>query len=517
VNVQLLTPNVRGAWLERVQRDIAGAAHFVLITAFVTSDGIALIEKAIRTCLEAGGQGTLILALDQQRFNGADAFGALAALADAFPHGLEVRVVPERSGLLHAKAVFAKVADGSATLLVGSANLTQKAFTQNQELGLWVDLLGAPEVSRAFQQFAQNLGGTRLEAGELRRLARHLAGATPAPPTRTSAPLAPWTDLIGEGSATLPVQIPSDTFVGDWLGAGNIVSLASRDLDMLVIRAPIAQLQSRGLIKREATKSLTTATVKTSSTGYLVRLLPEEEDERLRKDSRRESSILGKLSLNLPCFGRWMPKPYWDLYRQATARAQAADVSTDEILKAAERRRRELESDGMETEVNAIADDFRRDGRISPGCDKELRVALLSYFRSRLAKRPPALVARAVGFRTGRMALAWDVETDPRALARSFFVDVVQSTFAATYISGSWPQRFGSFVGRTLAARIAERCLARGEQPNDELALQLLDDAANWEDARVDFETVTTQVNKLLGEPPDFAPVAMADLISSER
>jgi hypothetical protein len=44
VNVQLLTPAARGAYLDRVQRDIGIAEHFVIVIAFATSDGIALLE-----------------------------------------------------------------------------------------------------------------------------------------------------------------------------------------------------------------------------------------------------------------------------------------------------------------------------------------------------------------------------------------------------------------------------------------------------------------------------------------
>jgi len=177
VNVQLLTPDARGAYLERIQHDIERAEHFVLVTAFATSDGIALLEPAMRKCLEADGQGTLVLALDRQHFNAADVFEKLASLVEAFPNKLEVRIVRERAGLLHAKAVFAKLPDGSATLLVGSANLTERAFTQNHELGLWVNLLGVPEVSRAFQLFAQSLSGTRHDAADLLRLIEILDGA----------------------------------------------------------------------------------------------------------------------------------------------------------------------------------------------------------------------------------------------------------------------------------------------------------------------------------------------------
>jgi hypothetical protein len=44
----------RGGYLERVQLDIARAEHFVLVTAFATSGGIALLEPAMRKCRLAG-------------------------------------------------------------------------------------------------------------------------------------------------------------------------------------------------------------------------------------------------------------------------------------------------------------------------------------------------------------------------------------------------------------------------------------------------------------------------------
>ncbi|HME70328.1 MAG TPA: phospholipase D-like domain-containing protein [Myxococcota bacterium] len=191
--MQLLTPAARGAYLERIQHDIERAEHFVLVTAFATSDGIALLEPAMRKCLEARGQGTLVLALDRQHFNAADVFEKLANLVEAFPSKLEVRIVRERAGLLHAKAVFAKLPDGTATLLVGSANLTERAFTQNHELGLWVNLLGAPDVSRAFERFALSLGGTRHYAADLRRLVGSLKGAGVSPPVSAPGPPFPRT------------------------------------------------------------------------------------------------------------------------------------------------------------------------------------------------------------------------------------------------------------------------------------------------------------------------------------
>lgn len=512
LNVQLLTPAARGEYLKRVQSDIASAEHFVLVTAFATSDGIALLEPAMRKCLKAGGQGTLVLALDRQHFNAADVFEKLATLVEAFAERLEVRIVRERAGLLHAKAVFAKLPDGTATLLVGSANLTERAFTQNHELGLWVNLLGEPEVSRAFQRFAQSLGGTRHDAGDLLRLVASLKAtgsgvSTPESARRPQLPPTPWPF----GADPPPPSVPIETFVGDWLHAGSIVGRGRLGLDVLVIRTPGEHLEHLGLIHRKARKRIAAATDRTFSAGYGVRLLPDKEDKRLRKDARRTQSILGKLTLNLPCFGRWMPSAYWDLFQQAVGEIQAAGISTEAILTAAAQRRGELDGAGIECQIDAIVADLKRGGFAKPGREDDLRAELLVHFRAQLAHRTPELVARAVGFRTQRQALASDL--DLRALARSFFVDLVQSTFAATYRTGVWPQRFRSFVGRSLAARIAKHRLAAGEEPSDALALRLLDGTARWEDDGVSFETVTAQVNELLGEADDFAIVTMDELL----
>ena len=517
MNVQLLTPAVRGAYLEQVQHDIANAEHFVVITAFATSDGIALFEPAMRGCLGAGGQGTLILALDRQHFNAAEVFRTLANLAEAFPDKLEVRVVIERAGLLHAKAVFAKFPDGTATLLVGSANLTERAFTENHELGLWVNLLGEPEVSRVFQRFAQSLGGTRQGAEELRRLAGSLevpdpGGSSPRP----TPPARPLPLLLEEDGGELPPpRVPIDTFVGDWLQAGSIVGRGRRGLEVVVIRTPGDLLENLALIDREAKKRIAVATEKTISAGYGVRLLPDEEDERLRKDTRRTTSILGKLTLNLPCFGLWMPTAYWDVFQKAVAEVQSEGISTEIIRAAAMRRRRDLDGVGIEQEVDAIVTDLQRDGLAKPGREDALRAKLLEHFRTQLAARTPELIGRAVGFRTQRQTLGSDL--DLCAVARSFFADLLQSTFAATYRTGAWPRRFRSFVGREIVRRIADRHLTNGAVPTDALALDLLDVTGRWEDNGVGFDRVVAEVNKIVGEARHFDSVKMEELLHPDQ
>jgi hypothetical protein len=284
---------------------------------------------------------------------------------------------------------------------------------------------------------------------------------------------------------------------------------------VLVIRTPGEQLEHRGLIAREARKRIAAATEKVVTAGYGVRLLPDQEDERLRKDARRTWSILSKLTLNLPCFGLWMPRPYWDLFQRAVTEVQASGISAEAIRAAAVRRRCELEGVGIERATDAIVAELKNDGLATQGREGDLRAALLDYFGAQLVQRTPDLIARAVGFRTGRQALASDL--DSSAVARSFFVDLVQATFAATYRTGVWPRRFRSFVGREVAARIANRCFSEDEKPTDTLALKLLDAAVRWEDECVGFATVTAEVNELVGKAEDFSTVRMEELLRVDQ
>jgi hypothetical protein len=275
------------------------------------------------------------------------------------------------------------------------------------------------------------------------------------------------------------------------------------------------QLEHLGLIERTARKRIAAATEKTVSAGYAVRLLPDQEDEQLRKDSRKIQGALGKLTLNLPCFGLWMPRDYWDVFQQAVARITAAGIAPDAVRAAAARRRRDLDGAGIEREVGAIVADLGRDGLVKPGREGVLRSTLLDHFRTQLAQRTPDLLARAAGFRTQRQALASDL--DLRTVARSFFVDLVQATFAATYRTGAWPGSFRSFVGRELARRVRQRCLPGGEEPSGALALDLLDGSARWEDERVTFDQVTAEVNGLLGEADDFPGVTVDEVLRADE
>jgi hypothetical protein len=59
--------------------------------------------------------------------------------------------------------------------------------------------------------------------------------------------------------------------------------------------------------------------------------------------------------------------------------------------------------------------------------------------------------------------------------------------------------------------------LADGEEPSAALALRLLDATARWEDEGVGFETVTAQMNEILGEADQFASLTMEELLHVDQ
>jgi len=101
-----------------------------------------------------------------------------------------------------------------------------------------------------------------------------------------------------------------------------------------------------------------------------VRLLPLKEDEQLRKGRPAGTwSILGKLTLNLPCFGFWMPRAYWVLFSTDSGRGPSCRPSRRKAIRRGPPRqhRSELDGAGIEREVDAIVADLLRDGLAKPG------------------------------------------------------------------------------------------------------------------------------------------------------
>jgi hypothetical protein len=253
---------------------------------------------------------------------------ALLAIKGSHGPRLSIGVVLEGAGLLHAKALLVEGPTG-ASLLVGSANLTRSALGTNHELGV---LLGAPpgDVRRAFHQFVTSIAPRSLDGGDAREFltARGLMTRPSRSGSRSPAPAAESFSALQEVLARLPAVAPLDTpaeeHVAAWIRKGYLVGKGRRSLDALVLRLPQERLIKLGYVVPPQRETLGIASHETRTMGYGVDLIPTQDAEVLRKAARRVSMLLGKLTLNLPCFGMWMPETYWGVFCQARERLQAA-------------------------------------------------------------------------------------------------------------------------------------------------------------------------------------------------
>lgn len=130
--VELIHGAVKASTLKAV---LEGAEQIVVVSAFVTTNGLDEISKEVSSCVWRGGTATLLLGLDR-RIASAELVRALGELLRGVENAagkLSIAVVIEANGsFLHAK-VFAARKRGCAELLVGSFNLTSRGLHQNHE------------------------------------------------------------------------------------------------------------------------------------------------------------------------------------------------------------------------------------------------------------------------------------------------------------------------------------------------------------------------------------------------
>jgi HKD family nuclease len=466
-----------------------GAESFVLVTAFATSSGLAVVEPAITQVLDRGGQGRIIVAVDRQGFNTGATFERLLALKNEAGARLTLGLVLEGAGLLHAKALFARKAT-TDTLLLGSANLTRAALGQNHELGVLVPAL-APEVRTAFLRFVTSLAPRSLDGDDARAFleARGLLARPIRAGTQKIKPKEAENngDLLRMLFERLPPQTPlevtGEEHLAAWIARGYLVGRGRRSLDALVLRLPQEALTKRGYLRPPKKESLGIASHETRTMGYGVDLLPTAESACVRRDARRVSLLLSKVTLELPCFGRWMPESYWDVFQEARdVLRRAASLEPSRLRDVAAAHRRYLETGGLEDELDAIIARLDKHEVIVPGKSEPLRADVLARFRSELSLRTPDVIAACLEFRTGRQRWAPFEKTETPY--RQLMGDIMQATFAATYRTGDWPRRFRSFAARALASRIEERVVTAGRQADGAVATEILDQAASWDSER---------------------------------
>jgi HKD family nuclease len=494
---------------------LADATSFVLVTGFASVAGVEVIEQAVRRVLERGGQGRIVIAVDRQGFNAASVFQALLDLRSGHGARLSIGVVLEGSGLLHAKALFTQGPRGDR-LLVGSANLTRTALGTNHELGvLLAD--AQQDVRRAFLQFVTSIAPRSLDGPDAQGflISRGLLSAPP-PGHARKAPTAglDLSSALDRLKRLEALEIPAEEHLASWIHRGYLVGRGRRSLDALVLRLPQERLIKSGFIRAPKREVLGLASHETRSMGYGVDLIPTADAETLRRDARRVSLLLAKLTLNLPCFGLWMPESYWEVFVAAREALQSAhSLAPGRVHDLADRHRSYLYGGGLEEEVDRILARLGELEILVPGKRDALRAFLLPRFQRELELRSPDVLAACVEFRTARQR--WSPFDQTETPYRQLMVDVVQATFAATYRTGDWPRRFRSHAARTVAEAI-ERLLTRaGGAADDDTATAILDRASTWEAPERPMADVVAEFRGLVDDELVFPPPALAELTTT--
>jgi hypothetical protein len=500
-----LVTSLGDAYAHEMLSALAEATSFVLVTAFASVAGVEVVGPSIRAVLERGGQGRIVLAVDRRGFNAAAVFEALLALKASHRARMSIGVALEEAGLLHAKALFTQGPTGDR-LLVGSANLTRSALSTNHELGVFLGETPS-DVRRAFLQFVTSIAPRSLDGPDARKFLEACGFLAPPPPrARAPAPTSGSTaraDAFGKLPPVEPLDVEPEEHLARWIHRGYFVGRGRRSLDALVLRLPQEQLVRSGFICTPRREVLGIASHETRTMGYGVDLIPTVEAESLRRDAKRVSLLLAKLTLNLPCFGLWMPETYWDAFLAARDALQSAhSLAPASVRDLATQHRAYLMNGGLEAEVDRILTRLEEVAVLVAGKREALRDFLLPRFRSELALRTPDVLAACIEFRTARQR--WTPYDQTEIPYRQLIVDVVQATFAATYRTGDWPRRFRSHAAKEVAAAMAARLASEGRSAHGETATAILDLASTWEDVARPMADVVSEFRSLVDDDPAF-------------
>lgn len=466
---------------------LAHATSFTLVTGFASTAGVEMLASAVRGVLERGGQARIIVAVDRQGFNAAGVFRALLALRATHGNRLALGVALQTAGLLHAKALYTESATGPS-LLIGSANLTRTAYEKNHELGVVLDSPPS-DLCRAFKRFVDSIAPRSLDGpdAEAFLVSKGLLDAAVSPRTtpREREARAQSAIAVDQALARLAplaaLEVDAEGHLVSWIRRGYIVGRGRRGLDALVLRVPRESLVRQGYLHPSARRDLGMSSHETTSMGFGVGLIPTKDSEQLRRDARKVTLILAKLTLSLPCFGLWMPEVYWDTFIAARERLQqAASLAPEHIFELAQTHRAYLAAGGLEEEVGIILDRLEETELLVEGKRDEVRAFVLQRFRKDLALRTPAVLMSCAEFRTARQA--WTPYENTHRPYRQLMVDIVQATFSATYRSGDWPRMFKSHAARHLSESIARRLEKSGGVADGDTATTILEHAARWED-----------------------------------
>ena len=512
------SPNARYA--DALAEAIGRATNVVLVTGFASTTGVEWLAKALDTVFaHPEGQARITVAVDRRGFNASGVFEALLAIKKRVNHRLELGIVLEEQGLMHAKALFARGGPRGTELIVGSANLTQSAFDANQELG--IHLCDVPKaVESAFFAFHNRLQQKSLDGhdakaflrahGLLRPPSRDPIGSSARSPSALGA-----VARVLAGMAPLPpLQDTSEHYIEGWIKSGYLVGKGRRGADALVVRLPMDQLRKEKILATSGDLSLGQAAKESRRVGYSIDLLPSKEAKKLRTEIRRVSLLLTKLSLSLPCFGTWMPHAYWELFGTARQQMLASATLSHQHVTALAKQQRDylLEYGGLRESLDQVLERLRKGGWIMANREPDFLLICEQYVREVLDRRLPGLLADGLEFRTARQQWSPYDQTDQPY--RQLMVDIIQATFSSTYETGAWPKSSPSFAVRALGASIASVLRARGETPDGIAAQETLDIASRWDTDDRPFDEVVAEFRRLIPDEPQFPVPDLKDLLA---
>jgi len=507
----LVSPGV--SYLEHLTATIRSARSVTLITAFASCSGIDLLADALRHMLnDTRSQARVILAIERQGFNSAAVLDRLQALQREFPNRLFVGVVLQGAGILHAKALLAQH-DHGTDIIVGSANLTRNALGTNHEMGVHIHEADWNLVS-AFEAFVGSLPARALDPDE------PLTPVTTPRPTRPGGAGAnAWRELVAKViqlAPMAPLVVAPDEYLAGWIHQGFLVGRGRRGTEVLSIRLPMEDLEHRGLVQARHRRDLGDAARERRLLSYSVELLPPDVSKEVRQAARRLSSLPARLSLNLPCFGMWMPAPCWETFEGARAELMREGALSHERLRAqATLQHVHLQRGGLEAAVARVMERLQKEDGLPAQHTATVKKELEDYLRRELSSRTPEVIVRALEFRTARQV--WTPYDQTDTPHRQLMADLIQATFQATFKTGRWPGQFRSYAAREVATAIEVKLGRAGLAADGSSALHLLDLAASWEDPERPFTEVVDEFRRFVPEEMEFSVPSVDELIAESR
>ena len=503
------------SYLEAVLSAIARARRVTLVVAFASPAGVDELDSALdRLLANPLASAHIILGMDRQGFNGVAVIEKLLKLRARFGTRLDLGLVIERTGLMHAKGLLTEGPHG-AELFVGSANLTRSALRENHELGLHV-LDTPPELVRAFHSFARGLYPARLDEETAPDIIRALGGRRSSGPPLPSPPSDAWREISAVLASIRVTDLaePPEEFIKSWIARGYFVKQGRRASEVLTIRLPLDALAERGLLKKIKRRSIDETTRESRTLGYVIDLLPTRERKELQRALRRVVALAPRLGLQLSCFGLWMPETYWPVFESARdelLRASALDQNS--LREAAESHRTYLlDERGLEDALSRVVHRLTIEAGLLEKDRAEVRIELEEYARTQLEHRTPELVSQVVDFRTGRQRWAPFEASDMPY--RQLIVDVVQSLFASTERTGRWPRSLRSYAGRALLSKAEERLIS-DDVDADARALEMRSFTHTWESGQLTLTEALKQFRCIVPDDFEFPVPDVAGLIES--